>query len=302
MMKKWLTALSLLLIASTSMAQDKPGNVFQNGTAVQANVRLRVSVNFMGDQVKVINPLVKKGVSIVVINQSDVVVFSTAQFDNIEFVLSGVTKDGSFKIYSDNDFLLTLNGVRLANVDGPAINVQASSTVSVELADGTTSILGDGVDYVDAPSDEDQKAAFFSEGELVFSGEGSLVVNGQGDGKHGLASDDYIEVRSGNIVVASADKDAIRTNDGFWLFGGLVDLNSDGDGVDAGDGPVEILAGTIDVAITDEGKDAIKCDGTILIVGGDVELNVDGDRAKGLNAVSLNIDRRAIDVCQSNPI
>ena len=106
----------------------------------------------------------------------------------------------------------------------------------------TTTTLTDGVTYAEPPSGEDQKAAFFSEGQLIFTGSGSLIVHGQGDDQHGLGSDDYVAIHSGSIVIQSAVKDGVHTNEGYFQQGGSVEVVTSGsDGVDAGDGPVEQL-------------------------------------------------------------
>jgi hypothetical protein len=210
---------------------------------------------------------------------ADVTITSTAGRDDMAYVLSGITTDGMCKIYSDGDFTLQLNGVRITNLDGPAINIQADAEITVELVNGTTSNLTDGVTYADPPNDEDQKAAFFSEGQLIFTGSGNLIIHGRGDDQHGL----------GSIVIESAVKDGVHTNEGYYQQGGSVEVTSESDGVDAGDGPVEIAAGTLTVLNQDDDKDALKCDGELLMAGGAVALTVEGDQSKGLNAADIRL-------------
>ena len=50
---------------------------------------------------------------------ADVIVTATAGLAGITYVLSGTTADGMFKIYSDNDFVLRLDGVQITNLNGP---------------------------------------------------------------------------------------------------------------------------------------------------------------------------------------
>jgi hypothetical protein len=247
-----------------------------------------VSITYSGVTATVDNPLEGAGVAVEVTG-ADVIVTSTAGLDIIRYVLSGTTTDGMFKIYSDGDFTLELDGVQITNLDGPAINVQAHQEIAVELKDGTTNTLTDGVTYADPPGGEDQDAAFFSEGELIFSGTGNLTINGQGDDQHGLGSDDYVEVVSGSIVIASAVKDGVHTNDGYFQQGGSVDVTSESDGIDAGDGPVEITDGDLTVLNEANDKKGIKCDGTLTIAGGTVDLTVEGDQSKGLKASDVQL-------------
>ena len=247
-----------------------------------------ISITYSGSSVTVDNPFADLGVAIEVTNE-DVTVTSTAGITGITYSLSGTTSDGMFKIYSDCDFALQLNGVEITNPDGPAINIQADETISVELVDGTETILTDGETYADPPDDEDQKAAFFSEGQMLFSGGGSLVIYGQGDDQHSLDSDDYIEVNSGNISIARSSKDGIHTNEGYYQSGGTVNVTAGSDGVDAGDGPVQITGGSITVLIDDDDRDGIKSDGELLISAGEIHLTVEGDQSKGLNAGSVRL-------------
>ena len=247
-----------------------------------------ITVIYNGSSVAVTNPLAADGVTIEVLD-ADVTVTSSAGIAGITYNLSGTTSDGMFKIYSGSDFLLQLDGVEITNLDGPGINIQADETISVELMDDTTSTLTDGETYADPPDDEDQKAVFFSEGQLLFSGNGTLILNGQGDDQHGLGSDDYITINSGDIVIASAVKDGIHTNEGYYQFGGTVDVTAGSDGVDAGDGPVQITGGNLTVVIDDDDRDGIKCDGELLISAGVVDLTIEGDQSKGLNAADVQL-------------
>lgn len=248
----------------------------------------QVTITYSGNSVSVENPFADLGVTVAV-TDAEVIVTSTAGLTDIAYSLSGTTSDGMFKIYSDCDFTLQLNGVTITNQDGPAINIQADVTISVELVDGTTTTLTDGTTYTAPPDDEDQKAAFFSEGQMLFSGTGSLVVYGQGDDQHGLDSDNYIEVKSGTISIASSTKDGIHTNEGFYQVDGSVHVTAGSDGIDAGDGPVELSGGDLTVLIEDDDRDGIKCDGDVTISGGEIELTVNGDQSKGINAGAVQL-------------
>ena len=104
----------------------------------------------------------------------------------IEYVLKGATTDGSFKVYSEKKFKLSLSGTSIHNPVGAAINIQSSKRVFVVCAEGTTNTLTDGTSYT-LTDGEDMKSCFFSEGQLIFSGSGSLSVTG--NYKHAIVSD-----------------------------------------------------------------------------------------------------------------
>lgn len=230
----------------------------------------------------VINPLESLGVS-VEIDGADVIVTSASETSNIKYYISGSTSDGMFKIYSEKRFDLILNDVEITNNDGPAINVQSSKKISVYLDAGSENTLTDGASYTNG-GEEDQEAAFFSEGQLVFYGTGTLTVNGQGEDKHAIRSDDYIEINDGNIIVISAEKDGIHGKDGFYMHGGNVDIAASGDGIDGGAGVVEITDGLLSINSSEDDVKAIKCDSTILISGGEANITLGGDVSKGLKS------------------
>lgn len=240
-----------------------------------------VYITYNGSTVTVENPFESLGV-LVNVSGANVTVNANSGISNVKYALSGITTDGMFKIYSDLRLELHLNGVQITNPDGPAINVQTGKRITVHLAGGTTTVLTDGVNYATPPNNEDQDAAFFSEGQLIFEGSGSLEINGFGNDEHGLRSDDYIEVNGGNITINSAVKDGIHTNDGYFMNGGVVHVTSDGDGIDGSDGVIEISGGTVTVLNSTIGNIALKCDSTLHISGGLVNISVDGDRAMGL--------------------
>lgn len=245
-----------------------------------------VSIAYNGTTVSVDNPLADAGVAVAVTG-AHVVVTSTAGAGDIVYALSGATADGMFKIYSDDAFTLRLNGVSITNPDQPAVNVQAQHAVTVQLMAGTVNSLTDGTTYATAPGGEDQKGCFFSEGAVTFTGTGSLTVHGRGSAQHGLVSDGHIAIESGTVVVASAVRDGVHTNDGYFQDGGAVTVTGGYDGIDGGTGPMSIAGGTTLVTIAGADRDAIKCSGQIEIAGGDVDLTVTGNQSKGLNAASI---------------
>lgn len=169
----------------------------------------------------------------------------TATTSDVKYVLSG-TGDGQFKLYSEYKYELILNSLSLTCSNGPAINSQCKKKGYVVLR-GTNTLI-DGSSY--AISAEDQKAALFSEGQLILSGAGSLNVTGKY--KHAIASDDYIEFAQdlGSLTLQSSS-DGIHANDHLTFRGGTFSITA--------------------------GSDGIQCDSTILIYGGTFTISADGD-------------------------
>ena len=213
----------------------------------------------------------------VTVSSENGVVTITSSVKNIEYALSG-SGSGQLNIYSDYKFKLSLSGLTLSCTDGPAINNQCSKTCYVVLT-GTNS-LSDGATY--ASSDEDRKAAFFSEGQLVFSGSGALSVTG--NYKHALASDDYIRVREGSLSLTANVSDGLHTNDGVIINGGTLTVSAAGDGLQCDTSSIIITNGTVNV--TKAGDKGILAYSNVEISGGSVSV-VSAD--KGIKSAAGNI-------------
>ena len=197
-----------------------------------------------------------------------------ASVAGVEYVLSGSASNGSFKVYSDKKFKLTLAGVSLNNDSGAAINIQSGKRVFVEVKTETENYLADASSY-STVTGEDEKGCFFSEGQLIFSGTGALIVTG--NYKHGICSDDYVRLRSGsNITVASAVKDGIHTNDKIIIGGGILKVKASGDGLDCEKGFIDIRGGLIKADISGDASKAVKAETDITLSGGQLILLTSG--------------------------
>ncbi len=231
---------------------------------------------------------------IVSVSGCDVTVNNTSEA-LITYELSGTSSDGFFKLYSSVKQVIELKGLNLKNPDGAAINNQSHKSTSViltgenYLADGTVNSSGD---YPDQTSDEDMKAAFFSEGQLIFSGEGSLTVTA--NGKAGITSDDYVVFQDGvTIDITSKGGHGIRGSERVTVNGGTVNVNTSATGKKGistdgefylGGGEVTIVstssAGTVDGELT--GAAGIKADESFVIDGGSLVVTVSGKGCKGI--------------------
>lgn len=210
-------------IAIDSTALEESENVPSDDKDYVENFKTTntIEIKFSNSSVNVSGDVA--GVSIQC-NGADVIVTSTAE--KVNYVLSGSTSDGSFKMAdSENNkkFTLTLNGVYINNNDGPAINIQSGKRCYVVAKDGTYNSFSDGTSYTE--SDEDQKGTFFSEGELLFSGKGHIKVTA--NAKAGIVSDDYIMIRPNtNIYVKATAGNGIKANDGIDVRGGVVNVEA----------------------------------------------------------------------------
>ncbi len=187
---------------------------------------------------------------IVKVSGNDVTADNTGHDEKVNYVLKGASADGYFKLYGENKQAITLDGLDLTNKRGAAINNQSKKRTFVVLRG--TSRLADGATYTGTPDSEDEKAAFFSEGQLVFSGDGALTVSATG--KAGITSDDYVRfLGSQQVTVSSTAGHGVRGKDA-----------------------VVVTAGTLSVTVSAAGKKAISSDGEVIIDGGKTTLSVSG--------------------------
>ncbi len=155
---------------------------------------------------------------IVTVSGNHVTVNNTTS-EAIVYDLSGTSTDGCFKLYSSKKQAIRLSGLGLANPSGAAINNQSKKRTFV-IVEGANA-LADGASYTATPDDEDEKAAFFSEGQLIFCGKGSLVV--KASGKAGITSDDYVRFMSSPTVkVTSSSGHAVRGKDAIIVSAGEI--------------------------------------------------------------------------------
>ena len=237
-----------------------------------------VEVAYWGNTATVVNPFAFDSVE-VNINGAKVTVTSLTTKE-IDYCLQGASDNGCFKIYGSRKYNLYLNGVSLANGSGAAINSQCKKRARVFVNDGTVNTLADAAKYTTV-SGEDEKGAFFSEGQIIFEGGGKLVLNALN--KHAVCSDDYVEVRGATVEVASAAGDAIHVNDSVIVKGGTLVLNSQGDGIDC-DGYVKLLGGMVNICTTGEDVKGVKSAVDVIVDGAELSVIVSGDASKGIKS------------------
>lgn len=230
----------------------------------------------------------------VVVSGNDVTVTNNGS-ENVIYALSGTTTDGCFKLYSSKKQAIALNGVSITNKDGAAINNQSKKRTFVTVEG--TNYLTDGPSY-NTPDGEDEKAAFFSEGQLVFSGSGSLTVTASGGA--GITSDDYLRFLSApTVTVRSSAGHGIRGKEAVIIASGTIEVSSSAamkKGI-ASDGKVTIMDGTVTASVSGaaaydsddaeyKGAAGIKADVTFRMTGGQLTVVSTGNGGKGIKVGS----------------
>lgn len=213
---------------------------------------------------------------------------------NIIYELSGSTSDGFFKLYSAKKQAIVLNSVSITNPNGAAINNQSKKRTFV-VVKGSNS-LTDGANYTDTPSGEDEKAAFFSEAQLIFSGSGSIDI--MASGKAGISSDDYVRFMSSpTIKVTSLNGHGVRGKDYIMVSNGSIEANvsaatkkgftSDSLIVfDGGATTLKVSGASAYDSDDAEFKNAagVKADKLVQINGGTISVSCTGNGSKGISS------------------
>lgn len=228
------------------------------------------------------------------VTDGNVVITNTNVTEEMEFVLSGESSNGSLTYNGAYKCKFHLNGVKLTSKTGAAIDIQCGKRIDLILADGTQNTLTDA-------ANGNQKAALYCKGHMEIDGNGSLTVSG--NSKHGIATKEYLILKKGcgTIDIANAASDAMHVGQYFQMNGGTVTINentaADGiqvdatsDATDANNGQVMIKGGTIQATIAHEDCKGIKTSGAeegqaggdISITGGNITIMASGNGSRGI--------------------
>ena len=224
--------------------------------------------------------------------------------ENIVYELSGSASDGFFKLYSSKKQALHLKGLNLACSTGAAIDNQSGKRTFVYV-EGTNTLSDGASAAYSTTGDEDMKAVFFSEGQLVFSGGGSLKVSAVNKKeKSCIASDDYVRIMDGPELTLSAGSSAghgLKGNDYVQVSGGSLGITVAAamkKGITS-DGYVLVEDGTAVIDVSGgvaydsddaeyKGSAGIKADNYFGMTGGSVTIKNTGAGGKGVHAGSYS--------------
>ena len=218
--------------------------------------------------------------------------------EKVCYNVSGTTTDGFLKIYSGRKQAIVLNGVNIKNTRGAAINVQGYETTPnkgkrVDLMLKGSNTVADGATYSLTPSAEDEKAAIFSEGQIIVSGTGSLTVTATG--KAGITSDDYVAFLDGTTVnITSSAGHGVRGKDYILVSGGTIDVSVSAAGkkgfssdslvrFDGGETTLRITGNTVVESGDTSGTAGVKADQLFEMNNGSLTITNSGTGGKGIS-------------------
>ena len=226
-----------------------------------------VFIVYNGSSVAVTNPFESTGVTVETSN-ANVTVNSTR--NNVPYVVSGSSSNGSLTIYSSSAFYLALSSLNLTSGSTAAINLASNVSVTIALR-GTSSLT----DNANSPLN----GALVAAGDLTVGG---ATLNVTGNGKHGIAVEGTMTVNSGTINILSTDSDGIHGSSALVWNGGTLNITAPGsDGLDFS-GAVTINAGSLTINTTTLSQRSIKVSGIFTMTGGSLDLNVSGNDCKGI--------------------
>ena len=280
-MGKTLTLANLDAVSvDDSSVKDNTVNVNYNGTTA--------TVTIAGNVAQYVDATVSG--AHVVINQTNT---ADVDDDEITYVLSGTSADGSLTLGGSYKCTVSLAGLTLTNPSGAAINITNKKRIQISAKKDTENILADG-------ANGSQKGCIYSKGQIQLQGNGSLTVTG--NTSHAIKSGDYITVKNLTLTIPKAVDDGINCNKYFQMKSGSVTISGVGD-----DGiQVDLEEDDDPTGETDDHED--ENSGTIYTDGGTLVINnsaaptiVDGDvkSAKGMKALCMALNAGDITINMS---
>lgn len=253
----------------------------------------QVKVVYSGSSAQVTIPAALAADVTAQVSGAHVVLTNNNVSNEMEFVLSGSSTDGSFTYNGQYKTTLVLNGLTLTSGQGAALDIQCGKRIGIVLQDGTTNTLSD---YAQGT----QKACLNCKGHIEFEGAGTLNVTG--NLSHAIKSKEYLQLKksTGTINILSAVGDAIHTGQYYQQNGGTVNITSTtlGDGIQAEylmldddvtpdpdeefNGQIFIKGGNLNIEVSQEDCKAIKADDLITISGGTFQITASGNGSRGI--------------------
>ncbi len=199
------------------------------------------------------------------------------------YVLSGSLKGQVLVEAEDAAVTLVLDNVDITSPSNAAIYVKKADAVTITLADNSSNVLTDAVEYVyDDEEKEEPDAALFSKSDLIINGTGTLTVNGRFN--NAIKTKDILTMVNGEINITAVN-DGLSANDGITIENGSITLNAGDDGIHSEEDLI-ISGGNITVANSCEGLEGKN----VYIEGGNIFVTASDD---GINAASESDEKEA---------
>lgn len=226
-----------------------PTNNSSEPTTIEDNMKYTAEVT-LGSEVNVKGSNVK-------LNGSAVTITSEG-----DYIFTGSLSNGYICVDTESPtdkVTIVLNGVDIANSNGPAILIDEAKKCTIKVKDGTANFLTSGGE------NKIYDGTIFSNDTLRLKGNGELYITA--NNSHGISCDDDVIVDNGTYNIMSA-KSGIMVHDDITINGGRVNIKGGTNGIKS-KGTININGGcTMISGGYKEEKRSIYAMGTFSYTGG----------------------------------
>ena len=200
------------------------------------------------------------------------------------YLISGTLEDGQIQVEVGNqeEVNLVLNETQISSTTGAPILITQSAKTTITLMEGTQNVIshqmvmGDGEEV-----SKEEKAAIFSQDDLMITGTGSLTVDAKT--YNGIVSQDDLVIEGGNFVIESANH-GLKGKDSVVIEEGTFKMTTKGDAIqsdqeaDEEKGFITIRGGDFDLVAE---QDGIQAQTKLVIEGGTFKIETGGGYEAG---------------------
>ena len=200
------------------------------------------------------------------------------------YLISGTLEDGQIQVEVSNqeEVNLVLNETQISSTTGAPILITQSAKTTITLMEGTQNVIshqmvmGDGEEV-----SKEEKAAIFSQDDLMITGTGSLTVDAKT--YNGIVSQDDLVIEGGNFVIESANH-GLKGKDSVVIEEGTFKMTTKGDAIqsdqeaDEEKGFITIRGGDFDLVAE---QDGIQAQTKLVIEGGTFKIETGGGYEAG---------------------
>lgn len=200
------------------------------------------------------------------------------------YLISGTLEDGQIQVEVGNqeEVNLVLNETQISSTTGAPILITQSAKTTITLMEGTQNVISHQMVMNDGEEvSKEEKAAIFSQDDLMITGTGSLTVDAKT--YNGIVSQDDLVIEGGNFVIESANhglkgKDSVVIEEGTFKMTTKGDAIQSDQGADEEKGFITIRGGDFDLVAE---QDGIQAQTKLVIEGGTFKIETGGGYEAG---------------------
>lgn len=266
-----------LQIAGNIFTLDDGSEIWYSTTPVEANT---VTVTYDGNSASVVADGALAATLDIAVDGADVTVTQGVVTDEVTYILTGTSADGSFTLEGSYKATVQLAGLSLTSAKGAPIDIQNGKRIKLNIPAGTSNTLSD-------TAGGSQKGCIYCKGHLEFTGKGELTVTG--NTAHAIAAKEYVTLKNVTLTIPGAVKDGINCTQYFSQESGSITISAVGDDCiqvdykDSADreeedtGSFTLTGGDMHLTTSVAAAKCIKAEGDILISGGTITARAEGE-------------------------